>query len=289
MNKHVKWGKGPGGNVTPFPSSSLPSFLKSSISYRVLEARTAFDAAAVATAADVAHDSSATADTAAAAEASSRETAAAESSSDLASAADTIAPSAGAGSNSVVFIDGSVADQNALISQIESGAEIVLLDSTRDGVEQMAEYLKDRSGIESIHILSHGDAGRLYVGNAVLDSKSMSGAYADDLGIIGAALSENADILIYGCDVASGPGGADFVKSLSDMTGADVAASSDDTGAAIYFQGKIGMRGINPRQAREAIDWHCRQQPKHAVRDYLHNLKWDKTERIEKAFETYWG
>ena len=44
-------------------------------------------------------------------------------------------------------------------------------------------------------------------------------------------LSPHADILIYGCDVAAGAKGQAFVASLAAATGADIAASTNTTGA----------------------------------------------------------
>ncbi len=41
----------------------------------------------------------------------------------------------------------------------------------------------------------------------------------------GEALSESADILIYGCDVAADAAGQSLVETIKDLTGADVAAS----------------------------------------------------------------
>lgn len=44
-------------------------------------------------------------------------------------------------------------------------------------------------------------------------------------------LSETGDILLYGCNVAQGEAGARFIEQLSAYTGAEVAASTDYTGA----------------------------------------------------------
>ena len=46
------------------------------------------------------------------------------------------------------------------------------------------------------------------------------------------ALSDDADILVYGCNFAAGEKGAEAVMLLAGLTGADVAASEDLTGAA---------------------------------------------------------
>ena len=53
-----------------------------------------------------------------------------------------------------------------------------------------------------------------------------------DLKTIGQSLRPDGDILLYGCDIAAGSSGAAFVSALSRYTHADVAASTDATGAA---------------------------------------------------------
>lgn len=51
-----------------------------------------------------------------------------------------------------------------------------------------------------------------------------------DLQTIGAALGDDGDLLLYGCDVGAGTEGAAFVAALAEATGADVAASDDGSG-----------------------------------------------------------
>ncbi|MGK7912589.1 MAG: heparin lyase I family protein, partial [Synechococcus sp.] len=54
--------------------------------------------------------------------------------------------------------------------------------------------------------------------------------YSDELQQWQTALSENADILFYGCNVAAGQKGATFLNQIGELTGADIAASNDLTG-----------------------------------------------------------
>jgi hypothetical protein len=49
-----------------------------------------------------------------------------------------------------------------------------------------------------------------------------------------AGCSDQRDILFYGCDFAGSHDGKLLIESLSALTGADVAASIDDTGHAIF-------------------------------------------------------
>ena len=132
----------------------------------------------------------------------------------------------------IAFIDAGVPDIDILIAALPSGTEIVLLDASRDGVEQISQTLAARTQINAIHLISHGDQGELNLGTAVLDAASMNNNHRELLVEIGRALTDEADILIYGCDFASGKSGEKAVELLSYFTGADVAASTDATGHA---------------------------------------------------------
>ena len=134
----------------------------------------------------------------------------------------------------IIFVDTKVDDYQALLSDINPHAEVVLLDASRDGVQQIAEALAGREDFDAIHIVSHGDQAELQLGITRLTLDSMLAGHADDLVIIGQALSEDADILVYGCNFGEGALGQAAAARLAELTGADVAASTDDTGHAIF-------------------------------------------------------
>ncbi len=133
----------------------------------------------------------------------------------------------------IAFVDITVEDYQSILAALGDNVEVVLIDSAGDGVEQLASVLRDRSDIDAIHIISHGRSGTLDLGTSKLTEISMAGKYADELVVIADAMSENGDILIYGCDFADGYRGANAVNALAAATGADVAASDDLTGAAV--------------------------------------------------------
>jgi Domain of unknown function (DUF4347) len=74
---------------------------------------------------------------------------------------------------SLVFIDSTVADYQSLIAGLTPGAEAIVLEGNRDGVEQITEALANYSHIKSLHIVSHGSAGNLQLGNAALNEQSI--------------------------------------------------------------------------------------------------------------------
>lgn len=130
----------------------------------------------------------------------------------------------------VVFIDSSVRDYQQLVSALKPGSEVVILDGSKDGLKQITDYLDGRSGIDAIHIISHGSEGQLLLGTEVLSTANLQNR-AGELAAIGAALSSEGDILLYGCDLAKGSGQL-LVEQLASLSSADVAASNDATGAA---------------------------------------------------------
>ncbi|MFJ5331201.1 putative Ig domain-containing protein [Pectobacterium versatile] len=198
-----------------------------------LEARMLFDGAIAATADQTITTQDSAAQTATAASHTENSTHQTDTSSDNAADDTTVAVASDptTSSKDVVFIDTSVADYQTLLNQVPSGIEVVLLDSSADGLSQMAEWAKTHSGYDTIHIISHGSEGRLHLGAITLDSDNVASRQSD-LSALGAALTENGDILLYGCSVASGEG-MSFINAIATATGADVAASSDLTGDAV--------------------------------------------------------
>ncbi|NKI75388.1 DUF4347 domain-containing protein [Dickeya sp. CFBP 2040] len=144
---------------------------------------------------------------------------------------DVAAVAAGATSHKeVVFIDTSVADYQILVDQVPAGTEVVLLDSSKDGLTQMAEWAQTHHGYDAIHIISHGSEGQVSLGTLTLNTTTAASRSAD-LATLGSALTEDGDLLLYGCDIGATGSGA-FLQLLHDTTGADIAASNDNTGAA---------------------------------------------------------
>lgn len=120
-------------------------------------------------------------------------------------------------------------DLRTLLAGVPEGQEVLVLDGAGDGLVQLAQAVQGLSGLDAIHIVSHGSAGALHLGEAVLDSASLA-RHADALQTLGASLATDGDLLLYGCNVGEGEAGRQFVADLARATGADVAASDDATG-----------------------------------------------------------
>ncbi|NJM71465.1 MAG: DUF4347 domain-containing protein [Scytonema sp. RU_4_4] len=133
---------------------------------------------------------------------------------------------------SLVFIDSHVEDYQSLVAGISPEAKVIVLDPSKDAVEQMTRELSNYDHtVSKVEIISHGTSGSLQFGQTSLDSAVLE-RYSQELQSWADALTDNADIFIDGCHVAQGEQGSRFVTQLSELTGADIAASTDLTGNA---------------------------------------------------------
>ena len=128
----------------------------------------------------------------------------------------------------LLFIDSNVDNYQSLLAGVNN-AEVIILESSRNGIEQITETLTNYSQVESIQIISHGQEGILQLGSTNLNTSNLN-SYASELTTWSESLTENGDILLYGCNLATGVMGVDFVTNLSQLTDADIAASDDLTG-----------------------------------------------------------
>ena len=131
----------------------------------------------------------------------------------------------------IYVFDSKIAGLQTLLAEVPAGQEVLILNSDQDGVLQIANALVGQTRFDAIHIFSHGYVGSLTLGNALLNQTTLS-TYDTALAQIGSALTDTGDLLLYGCNVAQGDWGQDFITRIAVATGANVAASSDATGAA---------------------------------------------------------
>ncbi len=135
----------------------------------------------------------------------------------------------------VVFVDEAVEDAESLLAglrdQSVDGTQwwVVRLSSEEDGISQITQALGELSGVDAVHLVSHGDRQGLQLGNMRLDAETIS-AYAGEIASWGGAMDTDADLLLYGCDLAGSDDGRALIDSIAILCDCDVAASDDVTG-----------------------------------------------------------
>ena len=75
-------------------------------------------------------------------------------------------------------------DLRTLLAAVPADGDVLMLDSAQDGVLLLADALKAYSGLDALHLFSHGSVGSLSLGTGTL-SLSTVPDYGDALATIG--------------------------------------------------------------------------------------------------------
>ncbi|MGB7305704.1 MAG: DUF4347 domain-containing protein [Burkholderiaceae bacterium] len=136
----------------------------------------------------------------------------------------------------LVVLDGSVDDLEVLVDDLAArqadGAPIDLfvIDPTMDGIYALSDYLgSGQQQYSAVHLISHGDAGEFQLGSQFVTNDSIR-SRAAEFSAWAESLTDNADLLIYGCELGATGAGRSLVDALAVLTTADVAASDNSTG-----------------------------------------------------------
>ena len=127
----------------------------------------------------------------------------------------------------LVFIDTGVDNYQQLFDGVVAEAQPFLINTATDGIEQIGKILRQYPGPKTVEIISHGSPGCLYLGNSQLSLDTLKG-YEPQL-----QQWQLDNLVLYGCNVAAGDGGEEFIHKLHRLTGAEIAASKSLTGAAV--------------------------------------------------------
>ena len=88
--------------------------------------------------------------------------------------------------NEIVFVDTTVADHQQLLAAIANpDARVVLLDPSRDAIEQMASFMDGMDGVAAVHVISHGTSGQLVLGGQAYSAERLDTEYSGQLARIG--------------------------------------------------------------------------------------------------------
>ncbi len=161
----------------------------------------------------------------------------------------------------LVVVDSRVGDVAALLNDVANqqanGRPLVLIEVQADenGLAIISAALEQarQNGqeVSAVHLVSHGRDGEFDIGNQTINQASLrsnSATFAQWAN----AFSADGDLLIYGCNFAQSAKGQGLAKSLSELTGADVAANPQATGAQAlggdwvldFATGSIEARGV---------------------------------------------
>ena len=113
-----------------------------------------------------------------------------------------------------------------------AGSQVLTLDASHNVVDQISDYLERQrsASIGVVRIIGHGSDGTLLLGDQLFNQQTLS-QRANQISGWKRVFTPGADMLVYGCSVASTADGRAFVDNLARLTGTDVAASTTVTGS----------------------------------------------------------
>ena len=135
----------------------------------------------------------------------------------------------------LVFVDSGASDFEALVDDLlrneQPGTrfEVFVLDASTDGISQITDILRHFDSVDALHLVSHGTDGGFAAGDRWVNNENLAALHSDFAQWQDSVTFE-ADLLIYGCDLAATDAGHQLIQQISSLTGMDVSASIDATG-----------------------------------------------------------
>jgi predicted outer membrane repeat protein len=169
-----------------------------------------------------------------------------------------------ASNHELFVVSSTLPDSDQLLAQLNAelapNAEILVLDGQGGALDSIKEYLNSADvSYSAIHIVSHGDAGELWLNGEKIDASNVN---AEDWANIGNHLTENGDILFYGCGIAQTEAGRELLQTIANASGADILASEDTTGIhgnwdLEYSIGKVDTTAISIDAYEYDLEANC--------------------------------
>ncbi|MAR92024.1 MAG: hypothetical protein CML06_14250, partial [Pseudomonadales bacterium] len=133
-------------------------------------------------------------------------------------------------SKSLVIISSGVERMEHLCSGLLPGASVFIVDSIDGFAHQLDCLVSAKERFVSVHLITHGRAGGLQLGDQWFDNLLLS-TRPEIACALQSVAAPDASLVLYGCEVAKGNQGQQFCEALERVTGLSVRAASDKVGA----------------------------------------------------------
>lgn len=152
--------------------------------------------------------------------------------------------------SALVVIDSRLSDVEVLVKGVRPNTAVLKL-GINDGIEDITQAVERMGALEELHLVSHGSPGCLHLGNTELSLSTLS-LWASQVSqwFEPAQRAKAPTLLVYGCNVATGDAGSEFVSRLHRLTGAAIAASTTRIGHA-SLGGNWSLNAV----VGESADW----------------------------------
>ncbi|MGK7889504.1 MAG: DUF4347 domain-containing protein [Leptolyngbyaceae cyanobacterium] len=190
---------------------------------------------------------------------------------------------------SIVFVDANVKDRHEFLNVIQPHIAAYVIPHDVDGVDYITHTLEHYpsrgEAIAHIHLIAHGFPGGLYLGNSQLSLSTIEQyvnplrewfldcRHQQALHRYLATLSHgfnqpqiSPQLLLYGCHVAAGDAGSEFLDKLHHYTGAAIQASTAPIG-------NPDLRGLGTLDTTVGQTWETAALPPKLLTGYSGTLE----------------
>lgn len=135
-------------------------------------------------------------------------------------------PGADRDNRTIVFISSDLANWDSLVQQVVPEARAIVIGLRADGIKEITQIL-NLSYCHEVHIISHGSPGCFYLGNSELSLNTLLRYTPELRSWFSRGFYQNSmpRLSLYGCNVAAGDVGEEFITKLNRITGAEITAS----------------------------------------------------------------
>nr|MBP9064405.1 DUF4347 domain-containing protein [Aquabacterium sp.] len=152
----------------------------------------------------------------------------------------------------LVAVDAGLPDLTTLLRHLPLGSAVCLVPPHADALTHLAQAAAGlpRGSLHGLHILGHGQPGRMHLGSGWVDASTVQGAGAA-MADIAAALADDAHVWVYGCHSAQGQEGLAWLDAWALATGAAVHGTTGVWRAQqpALLQPRTNSTTSNPLQA----------------------------------------
>jgi hypothetical protein len=121
-------------------------------------------------------------------------------------------------SKAIVVVDAAIKNHPDWLPHSLEDLEVHRLNDQEEGIAQIQTLLRHYQQLACLHLICQGIPGQMFLGATHLSEANLW-VYADDLRQWRDYLVHDAEILIYGCDLAANRVGQAFVSWLELLTG----------------------------------------------------------------------
>ncbi len=132
----------------------------------------------------------------------------------------------------LILMNADVDAAESLLPTKARHADLVMLDAAKPGLEQVTEILAKYRNVNAIHFVTHGRPGAIKLGDQWVDTTVLQNSHPK-LQRWKLSLTQDAEVLVYGCNTGQGKRGEQFVTTLGSLLDRDVCASIDRTGSSL--------------------------------------------------------